>query len=175
MAHPSDQRLCSQGAVRCVVIFVGLFLVLYIVRPSILWSSNLRSSVLDSCPLCSCDCDEDSTLPLPLDVLNSSFADCAKDNPEMNEEMKKDIITLLSEEINLLKNVTSDSLQHTNALITGAKRASLHYQREAEKCNTGMETCEEARERAQAALIVERKLSELWESRARDYGWNDDE
>nr|GMD48205.1 phosphoglycerate mutase-like protein AT74H [Ipomoea batatas] len=174
MAHPSDQRLCSQGAVRCVVIFVGLFLVLYIVRPSILWSSNLRSSVLDSCPLCSCDCDEDSTLPLPLDVLNSSFADCAKDNPEMNEEMKKDIITLLSEEINLLKNVTSDSLEHTNALITGAKRASSHYQREAEKCNTGMETCEEARERAQAALIEERKLSELWESRARDFGWNDE-
>ncbi|CAH9117961.1 unnamed protein product [Cuscuta epithymum] len=175
MAHPSDQRLCSQGAVRCVVIFVCLFLVFYMVRPSVLRRSKLRSSGgLDSCPPCSCDCEEDSMLPLPLDFLNGSIADCAKDNPEMNEEMKKDIITLLSEEINLLKNVTSDSLEHTNTLITGAKRASSHYQREAEKCNAGMETCEEARERAQAALIEERKLSELWETRAREFGWKDE-
>ncbi|VFQ98800.1 unnamed protein product [Cuscuta campestris] len=174
MAHPSDQRFCSQGAARCGVIFVCFFLVLFIMKPSVLWRSKERSSGLDSCPLCSCDCEEDSMLPLPLDVLNGSIADCGKDNPEMNEEMKKDMISLLTEEIKLLKNVTSDSLEHTNALITGAKRASSHYQREAEKCTAGMETCEEARERAQASFIEERKLSQLWESRAREFGWKDE-
>ncbi|CAK9179505.1 unnamed protein product [Ilex paraguariensis] len=107
-------------------------------------------------------------------IFNSSYADCAKDDPDMSEEMEKDIITLLSEEINLLKNVTNDSLEHTQALIIDAKKTSSHYQKEAEKCNTGMETCEEARERAQAALTEERKLSVKWEQRARECGWKDE-
>lgn len=92
--------------------------------------------------------------------------------PKMNEEMK-DIINLLTEEINLQKSINDDSLAHTKALIMDAKKTSSHYQNEAEKCNTGMETCEEAREKAVAALSEERKLSALWETRARENGWQD--
>lgn len=99
--------------------------------------------------------------------------DCAKDDPETNEEMQKDIITLLTEEISLQKSVSDDSLAHTKALIMDARKTSLQYQREGEKCNTGMETCEQAREKAQAELIEERKLSALWENRARVNGWQD--
>ncbi|PIN14957.1 hypothetical protein CDL12_12401 [Handroanthus impetiginosus] len=99
--------------------------------------------------------------------------DCGKDDPETNNEMKKDIVAIYTEEISLHENVTSESLQRTKALIMGAKRTSSHYQKEAEKCNARMETYEEARERAEVALIEERKLTTLWMSRAREYGWKD--
>ena len=87
--------------------------------------------------------------------------------------MKKDVITLLTEEISLQKTVIDDNLAHTKALIMDARKSSSHYQKEAEKCNTGMETCEEAREKAEAELTEERKLSLLWENRARENGWLD--
>ncbi|THG14416.1 hypothetical protein TEA_021241 [Camellia sinensis var. sinensis] len=102
-----------------------------------------------------------------------STSNCGKNDPDMNEEMEKDTITSLSEELSLQKNVTDDNLERTEALIMSTKRASSHYQKEAEKCNAGMETCEEAREKAEAALIDERKLSALWENRAREHGWMD--
>lgn len=35
----------------------------------------------------------------------------------------------------------------------------------------GMETSEEARERAEAELVQERKRTQLWEKRARSLGW----
>ncbi len=35
----------------------------------------------------------------------------------------------------------------------------------------GMETSEEARERAEAELVIERKRTVLWERRARAMGW----
>ncbi|OIT19626.1 uncharacterized protein LOC107832749 [Nicotiana tabacum] len=170
MAYPSDQRSSSRGTVRFVMVLLGLFLVVYIVRPPRLRHS---SKALDSCPPCFCDCEEESMLSLPLDILNSSLADCGKDDPQMNEEMKKDIATLLSEEINLQKNVTNDVLDRTKALIMSAKRASSHYQKESEKCNIGIDTCEGGREKAEAALIEERKLSALWEARAIEFGWKD--
>ncbi|XP_060182269.1 uncharacterized protein LOC132611930 [Lycium barbarum] len=105
-----------------------------------------------------------------LDVFNNSLEDCGKENPDMNEEMEEDIISLLSEEIKLQKDVTDDNLEHTSALIMSAKRASSHYQNEMEKCNMGMEPCEGAMERGEAALIEERKLSALWETRAVELG-----
>lgn len=91
----------------------------------------------------------------------------------MNEEMTKDIITLLTEEISLHKRVSEDNLAHTKALIMYARKTSWQYQKEAEKCNTGMDTCEEAREKAEAALSQERKHSAMWEKWARDNGWTD--
>ncbi|KAJ4969304.1 hypothetical protein NE237_016005 [Protea cynaroides] len=95
-----------------------------------------------------------------------------KHDPDNDEEME-DIIDLLSEELNLLRNVTHDNLKHTKASILKARNTSSQYQKEAEKCNTGMETCEEAREKAEATLIAERHLSELWERRDREREWKD--
>lgn len=91
----------------------------------------------------------------------------------MNDEMEKDIIDLLSEELNLQRDVTNDNIDHTKVSIQEARKTSSQYQKEAEKCNAGMETCEEAREKAEAALVAERKLSILWEKRAREQGWKD--
>lgn len=98
-------------------------------------------------------------------------ADCGNHDPDVHEEMEKDIVALLSEEIDLQKRVDNDSSEHTRALIMDARRASSHYQKEAEKCNAQTETCEEARERAEAELVEEYKLSALWEKRARELGW----
>ncbi|CAN4108690.1 unnamed protein product [Withania somnifera] len=131
-----------------------------------------HSKALASCPPCLCDCEEDLMFS-PIDILNSSLADCGKNDPQMNEEMKKDIATLLAEEINLQKNVTDDVLERTKSLIMSTKKASSHYQKESEKCSIGIDTCEGGREKAEAALIEERKLSELWETRAIEFGWKD--
>lgn len=109
----------------------------------------------------------------PLIIGSFRDADCGKNDPQLNEEMKKDIATLLAEEISLQKNVTDDVLNRTKALIMSAKRASSHYQKESEKCNIGIDTCEVGREKAEAALIEERKLSALWETRAIEFGWKD--
>uniref|UniRef100_A0A7N2L2U4 Uncharacterized protein n=1 Tax=Quercus lobata TaxID=97700 RepID=A0A7N2L2U4_QUELO len=106
-------------------------------------------------------------LYLLADVLNSSFSDCDKNNPEMDKELKKDLVDLLSEELNLQKDVANESIAHTKVLILDATKTLSHYQKEAEKCNVGMETCEEGREKAERELIEERKLSALWEKRAR--------
>ena len=74
-------------------------------------------------------------------------------DPEMNEEIEKDTISLLSEELSLLRNVTDGNLERTEALTMDAKRTSSHYQKEAEKCNAGMETCEAAMENTDVALV----------------------
>ncbi|KAF5206218.1 Pentatricopeptide repeat-containing protein [Thalictrum thalictroides] len=127
-----------------------------------------------SCPPCECDCSSsDNILSSSLGLMNSSLADCGKHDPEMNQELEKDMIDLLKEEISLQRNVTNDNIEHTKASILEARKTSSQYQKEDEKCTAGMETCEEAREKAEAELRAERKQSELWESRAREHGWRD--
>ncbi|GFP88843.1 hypothetical protein PHJA_001028000 [Phtheirospermum japonicum] len=168
---PSDFRVNRVMVLRVVLVFVGLLLICYVERHSQKYSTSLAAS----CPLCSCDCISEPTLSLPLgDFIFTLHADCGKDDPETYSEMKKDLVALLSEEISLHENVTTDTLQRTKVLIMSAKRTSSHYQKEAEKCNAGMETCEGARERAEVELIEERKLTALWMSRAHEYGWKDE-
>lgn len=99
------------------------------------------------------------------------YADCGKEDSELNKEMEKGLVGLYMEELELLKTVANETLDHTKELIMDARRSSSHYQHEAEKCNAGVEACEEARERVEAQLRQERKLSLLWEKRARDLGW----
>ncbi|KAE8709295.1 cellulose synthase-like protein H1-like isoform X1 [Hibiscus syriacus] len=52
-----------------------------------------------------------------------------------------------------------------------AKKIASQYQKEADKCSSGMETCEEAREKAEVTLEAQRKLTAIWESRSRQKGW----
>ena len=54
-----------------------------------------------------------------------------------------------------------------------AKKLASQYQKEADKCNSGMETCEEVREKAEEALSAQMKLTALWEIRARQKGWRE--
>ncbi|KAF5740586.1 hypothetical protein HS088_TW11G00660 [Tripterygium wilfordii] len=170
MAYPSEHAFCSHGALRLVMVLVGLCLVGYIVRSPLYTTRS--SSAQGSCP-CSCDCSEESVFSLPLGSLNGSYADCGKDDPAMNEEMEKNTVSLLSEELNLRKIVANETMERTKASIADARKGSSQYQKEAEKCNAGMETCEAARESAEKELIEEFKLSALWERRAQQLGWKD--
>ncbi|KAJ4956937.1 hypothetical protein NE237_013720 [Protea cynaroides] len=174
MAYQSHHGFRSPIALRLVLFLVGVCLVCYIVGPRLYWhlTGNFAASRA-SCAQCICDCPLEPIFSMPAELVNYSLADCGKHDPELNEEMEKEIIDLLSEELILLKNVSHDNLLHTKASILEARKTSSQYQKEAEKCNTGVETCEEAREKAEAALIAERKLSELWETRARVQGWKE--
>ncbi|CAI9102312.1 OLC1v1000559C1 [Oldenlandia corymbosa var. corymbosa] len=176
MAHQSHHRLRNAGvAARLILILLGcLFLVAYVVGPALFGGSGpqIKSAVVVSCPKCSCHCLSEE-MELPPDIFNGSYSDCHTGDPEMNEEMTKDITTMLSEEISLQKNVTRDSLEHTQELILESRRSTLHYQNEGAKCLIMVGTCEDAREVAEAALAEERKLTLLWEERARNFGWTD--
>lgn len=78
---------------------------------------------------------------------------------------------LLSEELRLQKRVGEEQSQHMNMTLRDARRSASQYRKEAEKCNTATETCEGARERAVFLLIKEKKITALWERRAKLLGW----
>ncbi|PPR87241.1 hypothetical protein GOBAR_AA33443 [Gossypium barbadense] len=80
-------------------------------------------------------------------------------------------IYLLTEELKLQEAVAEEHARHMNITFGEAKRVASQYQREAEKCIAATETCEGAREKAEALLIKERKLTTTWEHRAREMGW----
>lgn len=99
------------------------------------------------------------------------MTDCDSDDPDVKHEMEKQFVDLLSEELKLQEAVAEEHLHHMNITFGEAKRVASQYQREAEKCNAATEICEEARERAEALLRKERKVTSLWEHRARQMGW----
>lgn len=101
------------------------------------------------------------------------LTDCGKNDPELHKEMEKQFVDLLTEELKLREVVAEEHSHHMNATLLDAKRLASQYQKEAEKCNAATETCEEAREWAQAAFIKERKLTAYWERQARALGWQD--
>lgn len=85
--------------------------------------------------------------------------------------MEKQFVDLLSEELKLQESVTEANTRHMNITLAEAKRVASQYQREVDKCITATETCEQARERAQAILTKEKKMTSVWEKRARQMGW----
>lgn len=101
------------------------------------------------------------------------MTDCGKDDPELNEEMQKQFVDLLTEELKLQEAVTKEHTHHMNVTIVEARRLASQYQREVEKCNAATETCEEARERSEAALTKEKRITAMWQRRARQLGWQD--
>lgn len=78
---------------------------------------------------------------------------------------------LLTEELKLQEAVAGEHARHMNITLAEARRVASQYQREADKCVAATETCEQARERSEALLTRERKLTMLWERRARQVGW----
>lgn len=104
---------------------------------------------------------------------NTVSSDCDKVDPDLKEDLDKNALELLSEELKLQETVAEESQLHADSALLDAKKLASQYQKEAEKCNSGMETCEEAREKAQAALEAQKRLSVMWEKRAREMGWRD--
>lgn len=67
----------------------------------------------------------------------------------------------------------AENQKRADMALLEAKKITSQYQKEADKCNSGMETCEEAREKAEASLVAQKKLTSMWEQRARQRGWKD--
>ncbi|KAK1684112.1 hypothetical protein QYE76_044960 [Lolium multiflorum] len=127
-----------------------------------------------TCPPCTCDCPPPLSLQsIAPGLMNFSISACSTNDPERNKEMEKQFVDLLNEELKLQQVVAEEHSHHMNATLVEAKRQATQYQREAEKCNAATETCEEAREKSEGAISKEKKLTAIWERRARELGWHD--
>ncbi|XP_027346790.1 uncharacterized protein LOC113858368 isoform X1 [Abrus precatorius] len=169
---------------RVVLLRVGLVVVAlciagYIVGPPLYWhfmeglAAVNHSSASSSCAPCVCDCSSQPILSIPQGLSNTTFGDCAKPDPEVSGDTEKNFAELLSEELKLRENEAVESQQRADMALLEAKKIASQYQKEADKCNSGMETCEEAREKAELALVAQKKLTALWELRARQKGWKE--
>ena len=96
-----------------------------------------------------------------------------KQDPEVSEEVDKKFTHLLAEEVKLREAEALEKQRHAEMALLEAKKMASQYQKEADKCNSGMETCEEAREKSEATLQSQRQATALWELRARQRGWKD--
>lgn len=87
--------------------------------------------------------------------------------------MEESFTSLLTEELKLREVETAEAQHHANVKLLEAKKLASQYQKDADKCNSGMETCEEAREKAEGDLLEQRKLTAIWEARAHERGWKE--
>lgn len=67
----------------------------------------------------------------------------------------------------------SENQRKADMALLEAKKLTSQYMKEADKCNSGMETCEEAREKAELLLLEQKKQTAIWETRARQKGWKE--
>ncbi|WCJ37531.1 hypothetical protein M5689_018660 [Euphorbia peplus] len=175
----------QSAVVKLVLSVIGLCIAAYILGPPLYWhfkeglaavthsSSSPSSSSSSSCAPCVCDCSSQPLLSLPQGFSNASFADCAKRDPEVSEDTEKNFVDLLTEELKLRDAEASENHRRADMALLEAKKMTSQYQKEADKCNSGMETCEEAREKAEAALVAQKKMTTMWEARARQRGWKE--
>ncbi|KAI8022097.1 hypothetical protein LOK49_LG03G03577 [Camellia lanceoleosa] len=166
----------SGGCLRCCLVVFAVVSALCVSGPALYWKFKkglkLGASSSPSCSPCVCDCPPPlSLLKIAPGLANLSITDCGGDDPELKDEMGKQFVDLLTEEMKLQETVGEEHAHHMNITFGEARRVALQYQREAEKCNAATETCEQARERSEALLIKERKVTSLWERRARQLGW----
>ncbi|CAI9098906.1 OLC1v1035637C1 [Oldenlandia corymbosa var. corymbosa] len=169
----------SGNCLRCCLVAFAVISALCVSGPAIYWKikksislQNANASLRPTCTPCVCDCAPPlSLLKIAPGLANLSVTDCGKDDPELKEEMEKQFVDLLTEELKLQETVGEEHIHHMNITLGEAKRLASQYQREAEKCNAATETCEGSRERAQALLTKEKKLTLMWERRARQLGW----
>ena len=75
-----------------------------------------------------------------------------RQDPEVSEEVGKSFTDLLAEEVKQKEAEAEEKQRSVDTKLLEAKKLASQYQKEADKCNSGMETCEQARERAEAAL-----------------------
>ncbi|PWA34669.1 hypothetical protein CTI12_AA616890 [Artemisia annua] len=168
----------SGSCIRICLVTFAIVSALCVSGPAIYWkfkkgfSFNKSSSSSVVCNPCVCDCPPPlSLLKLAPGLANLSVTDCGKDDPDLKEEMEKQFVDLLSEELKLQETVGDEHMRHMNITFGEARRVAAQYQKEAEKCNTATETCEQAREQAEALMRQEKKITLLWEKRARQLGW----
>ncbi|XP_057967684.1 uncharacterized protein LOC131157497 [Malania oleifera] len=167
----------SGACLRCCLVFFAVVSALCVSGPALYWrfkkGIRLGDSAASSCPPCICDCPPPlSILKIAPGLVNLSVTDCGGNDPDLKKEMEKQFVDLLTEELKLQETVAQEHAHHMNITFLEARRVAWQYQREAEKCNAATEICEGAREQAEALLIKERKVTSLWERRARQLGWD---
>lgn len=70
-----------------------------------------------------------------------TFIDCTKPDPEVSE-MEKSFTDLLSEEVRLKEAEALKQQHRADVALLEAKKMASQYQKDSDKCNAGMETCE---------------------------------
>lgn len=103
--------------------------------------------------------------------LSVCLTDCAKHDPDVSEDTQKNFVELLSEELKMREAEALRNHQRADMSLLEAKKMTSQYQKEADKCNSGMETCEGAREKSERTLLAQKQLTAMWELRARQRGW----
>lgn len=108
--------------------------------------------------------------------LDLSFpnADCMKHDPYMTPDMERNYTHLLTNELRIKEAEAQENQQRADITLLEAKKMASQFQKEADKCSSGMETCELARERAEEILERQRDLSAMWELRAKQKGWREE-
>ncbi|KAL1805371.1 hypothetical protein ACET3Z_028439 [Daucus carota] len=160
--------------VKVIIWILAFCLTAYILGPPLYWHTSEALVSRFSCPPCLCDDCSSHSLPSISQGLNiTSFTACMKNDPDMTEEMEKTIINQLSEELKLMESEATETQHIADKTLLETKKLVSQYQKEADKCTSGMETCEEAREKAEIALRKQQENTARWELRARQKGWKD--
>ncbi|KAI4295949.1 hypothetical protein L6164_035942 [Bauhinia variegata] len=161
----------QQRTLKLAMWMLGLCLAAYIAGPPLYWHLTEAFVAASSCPPCHCDCSFEPLLSLSDGSINNSILDCMNNDPGVNGEMEKSFTDMLSEEMKLKEAVAMEKRRRTDVALLEAKKLASQYQKEADKCNSGMQTCEGAREKSEEALEAQRRITALWELRARQRGW----
>ncbi|XP_062106065.1 uncharacterized protein LOC133817530 [Humulus lupulus] len=175
----SSAGACSPVVLKTGLTVIALCIAGYILGPPLYWhfmeglAAVSQSSSSSTCPPCVCDCSSQPLLSIPIGLSNTSFTDCAKRDPEVSEDTEKNFADLLAEELKLREAESLEHQRRADMALLEAKKVTSQYQKEADKCTSGMETCEEAREKAEAALTAQKRLTAMWEQRARQRGWKE--
>ncbi|XP_009614450.1 uncharacterized protein LOC107820204 [Nicotiana tabacum] len=158
------------------VLIMGLCITGYVAGPPLYWhlSQTISSSAHYSCPSCPCDCATRPLLSFPQGVNVTSFTDCMEHDLGVSEEEERNFTASLAEELKQMENETTENQRRADMALLEAKKMVSQYQKEADKCTSGMGTCEEAREKAEIALEAQRQITAMWELRARHQGWKQD-
>jgi hypothetical protein len=93
--------------------------------------------------------------------------------PRNSKRSRVEETELLIEELKQREEEATEAQQQADVKLLKAKKLASQYQKEADKCSSGMDTCEEAeaREKSAESLLGQKKLTALWEERARELGW----
>ncbi|EOA38587.1 hypothetical protein CARUB_v10010412mg [Capsella rubella] len=160
------------AALKIGLALLGLSMAGYILGPPLYWhltealAAVSQSSAASSCPSCPCNCPPYPAITIPKELSNASFA-------EVNEDTEKNYAELLTEELKMREAESLEKHKRADMGLLEAKKVTSSYQKDADKCNSGMETCEEAREKAELALSEQKNLTSKWEERARQKGWRE--
>ncbi|KAL2630964.1 hypothetical protein R1flu_015650 [Riccia fluitans] len=138
-------------------------------------AAGLEGSGSDICPPCTCDCVASQFQGF----LNETYANldyvtlpnCGRNDPDMLQELKKSRTQLLEEELQLEDAVWIGDRARFDSKIQEFEAMAAHYLEESQQCNSEMSASESAREKAEADLVTQRKITYSWESRAHALGW----